>query len=167
MNNMIVENLGLSFVLFIAYFSFLSWLLETPQTQTKNQQDFYSQVSELLTTEQSLPNVEVNKPQNQEIETIPKHENQSPVKLPKKSQPTSISLHHQLKELIENFNFRELRQLCRPLKIQQKCNGVEKTKQLILAEIKRTCKEQPEQVFAAISSKMPEKLESLEIAKIS
>jgi len=151
---MTFENIALSIVLFIVYLSFFSWLLETPQTQTKNQQDFYSQVSELLAAEPSSPNVEVDKPQNQQIETIPKHENQSLVKLPQKSQPTSISLHHEIKEIIENLNFRELRQLCRPLGIQQKRNGVAKSKQLILAEIRRICKERPDEVLVLITSKL-------------
>ncbi|TVQ45026.1 MAG: hypothetical protein EA365_08840 [Gloeocapsa sp. DLM2.Bin57] len=164
---MILENLGLSFVLFIVYLYFLSWLLETPPTLREEKQDFYSQVSELLAVEAPLNIAESQKSQETQIDTNSADKNQPLVKLSQKSQLTSISLHDEVKEIIENLNFRELRQLCRPLSIQQKRNGVAKSKQLILAEIKRICKEQPDEVLVAITAKIPEKLQSLEIAKIS
>ncbi len=56
--------------------------------------------------------------------------------------------------VIDNLNKVNARKLCKPLGIQQKRNGVELTKELMVANIKRVLKTNPELVISTISEKL-------------
>ncbi|HEY9608694.1 hypothetical protein [Allocoleopsis sp.] len=63
-------------------------------------------------------------------------------------------LYAQTVAVIDKLNKVSARKLCKPLKIQQKRNGVELTKELMLANIKRVLKTEPELVISTISEKL-------------
>ncbi len=56
--------------------------------------------------------------------------------------------------VIDSLNKVSARKLCKPLRIQQKRNGVELTKELMVANIKRVLKTNPELVISTISEKL-------------
>lgn len=56
--------------------------------------------------------------------------------------------------VIDSLNKVSARKLCKPLGIQQKRNGVELTKELMVASIKRVLKTNPELVISTISEKL-------------
>ncbi len=60
--------------------------------------------------------------------------------------------------LIDTLNKRQLRKLCKPLGIQQKSNGVEKTAVFLKAEVKNRFKGNPSQVIEVIGDRLPELL---------
>ena len=61
-------------------------------------------------------------------------------------------------EVIDKLGKREARRLCSPLGIQQKCNGVELTTELMVASIRREFKTNPERVIEVICERLPELL---------
>ena len=69
---------------------------------------------------------------------------------------TKNPLYAQAEEIISYLNKRQSRQMCKPLGIQQKCGGVEKTLTFIKAEIRSLFKDDPERVIAVIEKKLPE-----------
>ena len=58
--------------------------------------------------------------------------------------------------LIDTLNKRQLRKLCKPLEIQQKSNGVEKTAVFLKAEVKNRFKTNPSQVIKVMVERLPE-----------
>ena len=63
-------------------------------------------------------------------------------------------LYAQTVAVIDSLNKVSARKLCKPLGIQQKRNGVELTKELMVASIKRVLKTNPELVISTISEKL-------------
>jgi ribosomal protein L28 len=61
-------------------------------------------------------------------------------------------------DVIDKLGKREARLLCSPLGIQQKCNGVELTTELMVASIRREFKTNPERVIEVICERLPELL---------
>jgi hypothetical protein len=61
-------------------------------------------------------------------------------------------------DVIDKLGKREARRLCLPLGIQQKCNGVELTTELMVASIRREFKTNPERVIEVICERLPELL---------
>jgi hypothetical protein len=61
-------------------------------------------------------------------------------------------------DVIDKLGKREARRLCSPLGIQQKCNGVELTTELMVASIRREFKTNPERVIEVIGERLPELL---------
>ncbi|MBW4548742.1 MAG: hypothetical protein KME25_30700 [Symplocastrum torsivum CPER-KK1] len=61
-------------------------------------------------------------------------------------------------DVIDKLGKREARRLCSPLGIQQKCNGVELTTELMVASIRREFKTNPEHVIEVICKRLPELL---------
>ena len=61
-------------------------------------------------------------------------------------------------DVIDKLGKREARRLCSPLGIQQKCNGVELTTELMVASIRREFKTNPERVIEVIEERLPELL---------
>jgi hypothetical protein len=61
-------------------------------------------------------------------------------------------------DVIDKLGKREVRRLCSPLGIQQKCNGVELTTELMVASIRREFKTNPERVIEVICERLPELL---------
>jgi hypothetical protein len=61
-------------------------------------------------------------------------------------------------DVIDKLGKREARRLCSPLGIQQKCNGVELTTELMVASIRREFKTNPERVIEVICERLPELL---------
>jgi hypothetical protein len=59
---------------------------------------------------------------------------------------------------IEGLGKRQARRLCSPLGIQQKCNGVELSTQLMVAAIKKAFRQDPDKVIAVIGERLPEVL---------
>ncbi|MGK7876660.1 MAG: hypothetical protein AB4426_26220 [Xenococcaceae cyanobacterium] len=70
----------------------------------------------------------------------------------------NTDLHTQAAAILESLNKRSSRRLCKPLGIQQKRNGIEKSLELIKAEIRRQFKESPERVINVIRDHLPELL---------
>ncbi len=60
--------------------------------------------------------------------------------------------------LIDTLNKRQLRKLCKPLEIQQKSNGVEKTAVFLKAEVKNRFKTNPSKVIEVMVERLPELL---------
>ncbi len=60
--------------------------------------------------------------------------------------------------LIDTLNKRQLRKLCKPLGIQQKSNGVEKTAVFLKAEVKNRFKATPSKVIEVMVERLPELL---------
>jgi hypothetical protein len=66
----------------------------------------------------------------------------------------TLELYARTVAVIDNLNKVNARKLCKPLGIQQKRNGVELTKELMVANIKRVLKTNPELVISTISEKL-------------
>ena len=63
-------------------------------------------------------------------------------------------LYNQVLDRINSLKKLEARQLCKPLGIQQKRNGVELTKTMLVGKIKKKFKENPGLVIALLSEKL-------------
>lgn len=64
----------------------------------------------------------------------------------------------QVLAVIDELGKREARKLCSPLGIQQKRNGIELSKELMVASIKREFKAEPDRVIEVIRDRLPELL---------
>ena len=61
----------------------------------------------------------------------------------------------QVETIIEQLTKRVARSLCRPLSIQQKTNGIEKSLDLMKAAIRREFKKDPDKTIAVIRARFP------------
>jgi hypothetical protein len=69
-------------------------------------------------------------------------------------EPVAPELYEQALNIINGLKIREARQLCKPLGIQQKRNGVELRKEMLVGNIKKKFKENPGLVIATLSEKL-------------
>lgn len=170
---LLLNDILLDGFLFIVYLSIFSWIYTNQEnyqpfvsTKTKDFSQpinyFPEEEEEKLTDESSqiyclLKDAPTSLSQEQNSQPInPIKETANNSNLPEKN-----SSYDKIQEVIKTLTKRQSRKLCKPLSIQQKCNGVEKTTQLMRAEISRKFKDNPQLVISVIEEKLPDILAKL------
>ena len=146
-------------VLFVAYFSFVCCLLgertsveSPPSAQPQSQEVAELAIVEDLWDDQLISIVEAL---SAEVDSEPELSSSTPDTQVQERQPDISVL---ALDVIDQLGKREARRLCSPLGIQQKCNGVELTTELMVASIRREFKTNPERVIEVICERLPELL---------
>jgi hypothetical protein len=146
-------------VLFVAYFSFACCLLgehtsvlTPPSAKPQSEEVASSALVEDLWDEQPITIAEAL---SAEVDPEPELEISTPDTRVQEAQP---DISARALDVIDKLGKREARRLCSPLGIQQKCNGVELTTELMVASIRREFKTNPERVIEVICERLPELL---------
>ncbi len=146
-------------VLFIAYFSFVCCLLsegtsvESPlPAQPQSKEVASSAVVEDLWDDQPITMASAL---GAAVDLEEEVESSTPETQVQEAQP---DISARALDVIDNLGKREARRLCSPLGIQQKCNGVELTTELMVASIRREFRTNPERVIEVICERLPELL---------
>jgi hypothetical protein len=146
-------------VLFVAYLSFVCCLLgertsveSSLSTQPQAEEVASSALVEYPWDDQAITMASAL---GTEVDPEAEVESSTPEKQVQEAQPeiTARAL-----DAIDKLGKREARRLCSPLGIQQKCNGVELTTELMVASIRREFKTNPERVIEVICERLPELL---------
>jgi hypothetical protein len=146
-------------VLFVAYFSFVCCLLgertsvlNPPFAQRQSEEVASSALVNDLWDEQLITIAEAL---GAEVDPEQELSNSTPDTRVQGAQP---DISARALDVIDKLGKREARRLCSPLGIQQKCNGVELTTELMVASIRREFKTNPERVIEVICERLPELL---------
>lgn len=166
--------------LFAVYFCAVSLLIYHPQSLSivKSESPETSSPSYSTNDVDNSPHIEQLIAESEEVSFIVENEDiSSEPAIPEvqkgdilDSEPDN-SLYIQTETIIDNLNKRQIRKLCNPLGIQQKCGEVEKSLTFIKAEIRGFFKSDPEKVIVVIREKLPELIrvsdeQASEIAKV-
>ena len=131
-----MDNIGLGILLWLAYICFFSCLFCTPSSASVQA----PKKKQTLTIEQ-------------EVKQLLEEEIPATLSFPP---PANIAVTDtRILEVIGKLTKRQARQLCKPLGIQQKCNNVELTTELMQGAIKKVYKDNPTLVVATLREKQP------------
>jgi len=146
-------------VLFVAYFSFVCCLLSEctsvespPSAQPQSEEVASSELVDDLWDDQAIT---IASALGATVDPEPEWESSTPDTQVQEVQP---DISARASDVIDKLGKREARRLCSPLGIQQKCNGVELTTELMVASIRREFKTNPERVIEVICERLPELL---------
>ncbi len=146
-------------VLFVAYFSFVCCLLSErtsveglSSAKTQSEEVASSVIVNDMWDDQPITMAEAL---GTEVDLEQELSNSTPDTRVQGAQP-DISV--RALDVIDKLGKREARRLCSPLGIQQKCNGVELTTELMVASIRHEFKTNPERVIEVICERLPELL---------
>jgi len=167
-----MQDITFATLLFCVYFVSACYLLDKPN-QSLNNQDLliyssgeFKTKSEMISVELStsvLPGLGSGIDQPIPIAEAPKAKFEPEPEreidtLDTQVQELQPDINARALDVIDKLGKREARRLCSPLGIQQKCNGVELTTELMVASIRREFKTNPERVIEVICERLPELL---------
>ncbi|MEP0884651.1 hypothetical protein NDI49_24180 [Trichocoleus sp. ST-U3] len=154
-----MQNVLFATVLFVAYFSFVCCLLgeRTSVESSSSAQPQAEEVASSALVEYPWDDQPITMASalGTEVDPAAEVESFTPEKQVQEVQP---DISARALDVIDKLGKREARRLCSPLRIQQKCNGVELTTELMVASIRREFKTNPERVIEVICERLPELL---------
>lgn len=112
-----------------------------------------AKIDEAILTQEPVENLAPT----EEMETVPTDDKpviDKPIIVMLEPVQEALSSYEQALAAINGLNKVQLRKLCKPLGIQQKCNGVELTKELMAAAVKKVLRSDEQLVIATISQKL-------------